>query len=150
MNITPNRHHAHRILQTAWLLCALGSPAAWAGNYATCILDKMPGTQTEAVYYATNILCLEKHPGWFYEIEKGSGRGLFSFNSRAECTADKAKYTRFEDAAYRIGFACACLYDKASTKGERCVNPVTGALTQGYPPVSNKVLSDWLESSKAK
>ena len=90
------------------LLC---SPAAYAANFATCILDKMPGTQNDIAASAVYQVCQGKHPGLFGSIAQGSGRGIFGFDSGAECTAKKAGDTRSQRAAVLIGVACRKLYD---------------------------------------
>lgn len=52
--------NAKTIAATLLLLCA---PAAWAGDYATCILDKAPGVANEAAAAAVHQVCLEENPG---------------------------------------------------------------------------------------
>ena len=86
---------------------------AWAGNFATCILDKMPGTQNDVAAHATMQVCLSKNPGGIQAVAQGSGRGVFGFDSGAECTAKKAGDTRSQRAAVLIGIACRKLYDEA-------------------------------------
>lgn len=109
------------------LVCALALAAiqhqATAANYATCILDKMPGAQNYAVAVAVTKLCQEKFPGGFGSVEKGSGRGLFSFNSGAECTAKKASDVRDNNAASLIYRACVLLYDKPSPFDDLSARP---------------------------
>lgn len=83
-----------------------------AGNYAKCIVDKMPGVQNDAAAYATVKVCLDKYPGGLAEIEKGSGRGILSFDSGAECAAKKAAATQSQVGGQAIYSACAILYDK--------------------------------------
>lgn len=85
---------------------------AYAGNYATCILDKLPGTQNDMAARAALQFCAEKYPKKYEEIELGSGRGFLSYNSGAECALDNSKHTRSNGAAYAIGVACRTLYDK--------------------------------------
>ncbi|CAM3407272.1 TrbM protein [Paracidovorax anthurii] len=97
-----------RSLATLLLLCA---PTAWAGDYATCILDKAPGVANEAAAAAVHQMCLEENPGGLQAVAQGSGRGLFGFKSGAECTAKKASDTRSARAGLLISGACRRLYD---------------------------------------
>lgn len=94
-------------------LCS--APAAFAGNYATCVLDKAPGIANEPAAYAVAQLCRSDHPGGLEAVPQGSGRGLFGFKSGAECTAKKAGETRSNQAAYLIGAVCRRLYDEPVT-----------------------------------
>lgn len=87
------------------------SPAAFAANFANCILGKMPGTQNDVAANAVYQVCQGKHPGLFGSVVQGSGRGIFGFDSGAECTAKKAGDTRSQRAAVLIGVACRKLYD---------------------------------------
>ena len=94
---------------TALLLAACSS--AWAANYATCLLDKLPGTQNDVAAQAIYQVCNSKHGG-IQTVAQGSGRGLFGYDSGAECTAKKAADTRSNRAAHMIGVACRKLYDE--------------------------------------
>lgn len=94
---------------TALLLAACSS--AWAANYATCLLDKLPGTQNDVAAQAVYQVCKSKHGG-LQAVAQGSGRGLFGYDSGAECTAKKAADTRSNQAAHMIGAACRKLYDE--------------------------------------
>lgn len=85
---------------------------AFAANYATCLLDKLPGTQNDVAAGATMQVCTGKYPGGIQAVAQGSGRGMFSFESGAECTAKKAGDTRSHRAASLIGMACRRLYDE--------------------------------------
>ena len=93
-------------------LLALGAAQAQAANYATCLLDKLPGTQNDVAAQANMQVCMGKHPGGIEAIPQGKGRGLFGFSSGAECTAKKAGDTRSNRAAILIGVACRRLYDE--------------------------------------
>ena len=93
-------------------LLALVAAQAQAANYATCLLDKLPGTQNDVAAQANMQVCLGKHRGGIEAAPQGEGRGLFGFNSGAECTAKKAGDTRSNQAAVMIGVACRKLYDK--------------------------------------
>lgn len=95
----------------AALLLTLTVPA-WAADFATCILDKMPGTQNDVAAQAIYQVCNSKHGG-LQTVAQGSGRGLFGYDSGAECTAKKAGDTRSNQAAHMIGVACRRLYDEA-------------------------------------
>lgn len=95
----------------------LGLALAFAGhasaaNFATCILDKLPGTQNDVAAQAIYQVCKSKHGG-LQAVAQGSGRGLFGYASGAECTAKKAGETRSNQAAHMIGVACRKLYDEA-------------------------------------
>jgi len=92
---------------------ALAAAPAWASNYATCILDKMPGTQNDVAASAVHQVCIGEHAGGMDAVAQGSGRGLFGFGSGAECTAKKAGETRSNRAAVMIGVACRRLYDES-------------------------------------
>lgn len=96
-----------------WIFAALTLAAApaWAANYATCILDKMPGTANDVAAGAIHQVCLADHAGGLQAVTQSSGRGLFGFKSGAECTAKKAGDTRSNRAAHTIGSACRKLYD---------------------------------------
>ena len=94
---------------TALLLAACSS--AWAANYATCLLDKLPGTQNDVAAQAVYQVCKSKHGG-LQAVAQGSGRGLFGYDSGAECTAKNAGDTRSNQAAHMIGAACRKLYDE--------------------------------------
>lgn len=93
-------------------LLALAAAQAHAANYATCLLDKLPGTQNDVAAQANMQVCLDKHPGGIETVPPGKGRGLFGFSSGAECTAKKASETRSNRAAVLIGVACRQLYDE--------------------------------------
>ena len=99
----------HQLFAVMLLIAA----PAWAGNFATCILDKMPGTQNDIAAHATMQVCLSKNPGGIEAVAQGSGRGVFGFDSGAECTAKKAGDTRSQRAAVLIGIACRKLYDES-------------------------------------
>lgn len=93
-------------------LFLLTTAPAFAANYATCLLDDLPGTQNDVAAHATMQVCQGKHPGGLEAVQQGSGRGIFGYNSGAECTAKKAGETRSQRAAYMIGAACRQLYDE--------------------------------------
>ncbi len=94
------------------ILLALAASPAFAGNFATCVLDKAPGVANDPAAYAVSQLCLSEHPGGIQAVAQGSGRGFLSFKSGAECTVKKAADTRSNQAAHMIGVACRRLYDE--------------------------------------
>jgi len=94
-------------------LALLAAPSlASAGNYATCLLEKLPGLQNDIAASAAIQACSASHPDGFATIPQGDGRGILSFDSGAECTADKSGDTRSRMAAFQIRQACNRLFDK--------------------------------------
>ena len=91
-----------------------------ASNIAECILDRMPKVQNGPATYAVFQTCHDKFPYGYAEIEKGSGRGWFGFESGAECAAKKSSDTPSPQAASAIRAACNCLYDRPQYEGQRC------------------------------
>jgi len=87
---------------------------ALAGNYATCILDKAPGTPYNAAANTVHQSCIAQYPDGYSAVVHGSGGGLFSFGSGAECIAKKAADTPSQRAVIMIGVACRRLYDGQS------------------------------------
>lgn len=88
------------------------SGLAQAGNYATCLLDKLPGVQNQAATSAAIRMCQTDHPGGMVKVPQGDSRGFFaSFRSGSECTLEKSKDTRFVPATQLISSACHRLYD---------------------------------------
>nr|WP_298168314.1 hypothetical protein [uncultured Pseudomonas sp.] len=85
---------------------------ASAGNFATCLLDELPGVQNNNAAGAAYQVCSAKYPERYANVEQGSGRGFFGFDSGAECALSKARDTRNQDAAGMIRVACNRLYDK--------------------------------------
>lgn len=47
-----------------------------AADYATCLLDKLPGVKNAPAHAAALNLCAQQHPDKFFEVRCGSGRGL--------------------------------------------------------------------------
>nr|WP_185965433.1 hypothetical protein [Pseudomonas mendocina] len=100
-----------KLLITAALLAF--SSLAQAGNYATCLLDKLPGVQNHGASVSAVRVCQSKYPGGLASVEQGAGRGLFaSYDSGDECTYDKAKDTRYTGAVRVMAEACMRLYNK--------------------------------------
>ena len=104
----------HLSLGTAFLWIPLAfSSIAQAGNYATCLLDKLPGVQNHGASVSAVRVCQSKYPGGLAGVEQGAGRGLFaSYDSGDECTYDKAKDTRYTGAVRVMAEACMRLYNK--------------------------------------
>lgn len=97
--------------QYIYLAALVFSTTAEAGNFATCILDRMPGTQNDAVMRAVFQICSQKYPGRFEFIPQGQGRGWFGYDSGVECAAKEAAKTPNNRAANLISIACRRLYD---------------------------------------
>lgn len=97
-----------------WIFAALTLAAApvWAADFASCILDKMPGVANDTAAQAVHQVCLSENHGGLQAVPQGSGRGIFGFKSGAECTAKKAGDTRSNQAALMVGMACRRLYDE--------------------------------------
>lgn len=110
-------------MKRQFLASLLFSGNAIAGNFAECILDKMPGSTNGATHAAVFRACTQEHPGNYEAIEKGSGRGLFGFKDQNACTIKKARDTPFPYSAGAISIACGCLYSEPFFKNEFCVNP---------------------------
>lgn len=100
-----------RPLAAALLLIA---PAAWAADFATCILDKAPQVANDTAAQAVYQVCLGEHPGGFEAVRQGSGRGLLAYKDGADCTVKLASNTWSNRAAVLIGAACRKLYDEAN------------------------------------
>lgn len=94
------------------VVAAIEESAIFEENYATCLIDEMPGIENDLAAHAATQVCKTKHPRGFYEIKRGSGRGWFSYDSGAECTLDKSKKTASRVAARQIRVACNVLYDE--------------------------------------
>lgn len=104
-----------------WIAIMLLTMAGGAhANYAECILDKMPGSANGATHAAVIRSCTEKNPNVYFDIERGSGRGIFGFSDENSCIIKKAQSTAFQYSAGAIGMACTCLYKESSFKGEMC------------------------------
>lgn len=97
-------------IPSAALLLTLSSTVG-AANYATCLLDKLPGLENDHAASAAATLCRSEHPGGLSAIPLGDGRGLTGYDSGAECALDLSGATRSRDAAYMIRAACNRLYN---------------------------------------
>lgn len=101
-----------KMLIFAFLLSAAPS-LSLAGNYATCLLDKLPGVQNHGASVSAVRVCQSQYPGGLASVGQGAGRGLFaSYDSGDECTYDKAKDTRYTGAVRVMAEACMRLYNK--------------------------------------
>lgn len=94
------------------LALTMSPTIAFAGNFATCLLDKLPGVQNDSTAMAINKLCLDKYPDGLTWIERGSGRGFLSYDSGAECAAKKGASTPSNAGGRMIFVACNVLYNK--------------------------------------
>ena len=102
------------------LLALFISTHANSANYATCILDKVPGTSNSITYISIMEICLKEYPSAFKGVKQGSGGGLFGFKDGSACTIKKAKDTPFTPAARTIQIACNCLYEASTLDGQLC------------------------------
>lgn len=94
------------------LVVALLPLPALAGNFATCLLDKLPAVQNDVAANAAYQACNSAYPGGLASVAQGTGRGWFSYKTGADCTLKKAGDTRSNRAAGLIGAACRRLYDE--------------------------------------
>lgn len=107
-------------LKIALLSISFVAMPAMAGNFATCLLDKMPGSVNGATHAAIMRTCLGEFPGGFTGVVRGSGRGIFGFKDENACVIKKAKDTTFQSSAGAISAACHCLYKQPVFDGEMC------------------------------
>lgn len=95
------------------IITLLACPSvAMAGNYATCLLDALPGLQNDNAATAAWNLCNSRYPGGLDSVTKGSGRGFFGYDSGAECALEESGQTRSNTAAYQIRLACDRLFNE--------------------------------------
>ncbi len=94
-----------------FFVLVLASSVSAAGNYATCLLNHMPGLQNNAAAQAAINLCMSENPGGINSVPQGSGRGFLGYKSGAECALKKAAETRSDLAGRAIYVACNRLYD---------------------------------------
>lgn len=64
-----------KILLAIAALSFLSTPSL-ASDYATCLLDKLPGVKNAPAHAAALNLCSQQHPDKFFEVRRGSGSGL--------------------------------------------------------------------------
>lgn len=101
-------------LQRHLLLCValMSSGLAMADNYATCLLDKLPGLENDNAATAALQVCRAEYPGGLAAVPLGAGRGVLGYDSGAECALEKSGETRSRTAAYQIRQACDQLYNQ--------------------------------------
>lgn len=97
------------------------------GNWAECIIDRMPGVQSDPIAYSINQACIAKY-GNALTVALGSGRGFTGYDSGAECAAEKGREIRSTVGAGVLNAACHRLYDappvaSASANTNAFVNP---------------------------
>ena len=119
---------------TALLLASCGP--VFAGNFAECLLDRLPGTANQPTHGAVFQVCTKDHPGRYSDIEKGSGRGVFGYADGNACTIQKARSTPYELSSMQIAFACRCLYDAPRQQGELCDGRIRFANGEVFDPSS--------------
>lgn len=116
-------------------LAALGTPAL-AADYATCLLDNLPGVKNGPAHAAALNLCGSKYPDRFFEVRRGSGRGLLGPKSPEQCTLDKARDTSWQPAAGMIMRACGCLYTPSAGPTDMCERyPLSAEIRAQHPAV---------------
>lgn len=116
-------------------LAALGTPAL-AADYATCLLDNLPGVKNGPAHAAALNLCGSKYPDRFFEVRRGSGRGLLGPKSPEQCTLDKARDTSWQPAAGMIMRACGCLYTPSAGPTDMCERyPLSAEIRAQHPLV---------------
>jgi len=103
----------------------ISSTSVLADNYATCLLDKLPGLQNDSAARAAMQLCYSKHPQRYLPIHQGDGRGFFTYDSGAECALDKSASTISRMAAFQIRLACNRLYDEDFGENDAVIKPST-------------------------
>lgn len=99
---------------------------ALAGNFAECIISKMPGTSNAAATRAVVQSCGNDHPLRYSGVLRGEGRGIFGYKSGNACMIKEGKSTTFPMAAGAIALACRCLYDEPEFRGQTCAQTVEG------------------------
>lgn len=115
--------HQMRSTTNALVCSALFAPVvAIAGDYAACILDKMPGISNAPAAFAVHRTCTAQYPSQYSGVQKGAGRGIFAFDNSEECIIKKSKDTSQSNAAFMIAAACRCLYDPQQYKGQSCAD----------------------------
>ena len=107
----------------ALIAIAAFTTTAQAGNFADCILERMPGTANQQAAMAVFRSCGSEHPRQYEAIEQGSGLGFFGFKDQDACIIKKSKDTTQSNAAFMISRACRCLYQTPIFKGEMCDQP---------------------------
>lgn len=109
---------------------------ALAANYATCLLDKLPGVKNAQAHAAALNLCAQQHSDKFFEVRRGSGRGLLGPKSPEQCTLDKTRDTAWQPAAGMIMRACGCLYTPSAGPTDMCERyPLSAEIRAQHPSV---------------
>ncbi len=85
---------------------------AFAGNFAECILDKVPGVQNDNAAAAAFQVCNTRYPERYRGVTQGEGRGLWGYDSGAECALAKSRDTLSSNGAGMIRMACNALYNE--------------------------------------
>lgn len=110
--------------------------SAFSADYATCLLDKLPGVKNAPAHAAALNLCAQQHPDKFFEVRRGSGRGLLGPKSPEQCTLDKARDTSWQPAAGMIMRACGCLYTPSAGPTDMCERyPLSAEIRAQHPLV---------------
>lgn len=107
--------------------------SVYASNFAECILDKMPGTANDVATTAVLNICTQSNPGRYYDVIRGSGRGIFGYSSQDSCIVDKTKNTTHQRAAFVIAGACRCLYGPSTFTDEACDYRPAAVIPQFVP-----------------
>lgn len=102
-------------------LLALVAAQAQAANFATCVVENMAGVKNAMAYTAALNICSQRFPDKFYEIRRGSARGLLNNTSPDQCTLEKTKDTAWQPAAALIKQSCDCLYTKSNSSTDMCM-----------------------------
>jgi hypothetical protein len=95
------------------------SRGLFAGNYATCLLDKLPGVVNDVAAAAGANYCKQRHPSGLEGTKQGSGRGFLGYDSGAECTMKKGSATSSGYAGRLISAACNRLYDQPDQRAAK-------------------------------
>lgn len=109
-----------KITNAVCFFTAILSGPTIAGNFATCVLERMPGSQNDVATYSIFQVCLAKYPGGYRVIAQGDGRSWFGYDSGADCAASKAAGTPNHKAGGAIRVACNCLYDPPNSAQKSC------------------------------
>lgn len=124
----------HKLFRLAAMLAFI--PPVFAADYATCLLDKLPGVKNAPAHAAALNLCAQQHPDKFFEVRRGSGRGLLGPKSPEQCTLDKARDTSWQPAAGMIMRACGCLYTPSAGPTDMCERyPLSAEIRAQHPAI---------------
>lgn len=110
-----------KIIRFGLIALLLSGCSAEPKNFAECVLEKIPGANSEIVRLSAYQQCRSTFDEMFYEIQKGSNTGIFSnYSDGQECLLDKSKGLMHKNSVINIKMACSCLYDKPKVEGEMC------------------------------